>query len=558
MKLNEARVNSMKSGIFNNSSYYGYQSKILKSGICKYFRRGINDKFEWCVVEMLLFGIKNKGLVTNLLNRLKILVMEDVLYSDVSIIYNCIDILNDINVKDSIETNLIKLVMFCKIVTQGKRSRICSYVNNWWKHNEKDLEKVKLEKVLKYKKEKDTYELLQLGELLINCDDDSIFDIYNKMVKMKGVYGRRFRRNDGIYLFWEIMKEKSEKRIFDFALKMFMRKQMKERYHYGIWISLIMLYGVEEREITKNVECFVEEYIEKRDKMDISEDFVVNDWHVNKKYGLGKYVKVGALIVNETFGSFEKEVAEKYKEFYITCKEKMEMKYIDFKEFEIIKVIEEGVCGLKKCCIIVEYKGEKYVLKEMRKGGLDYMFVDSVKSHFNILDLKMKRIKSNKTMERIDKTKRTFCKNWKLIDKENIIYCMMKYYDNQGDAGKHKQLFKNDIEKQKELIKIRLFDGLFRSSDNIMRNILIDMDNKLISIDENDIFGKRKHIFDKHDWCKKHIDKDIIINMVDEITSVDKNVIIEKMKEYGFNEKIIEFEERFDNYKNIVKNELIL
>jgi len=31
----------------------------LKSGICKYYRRKKFDKFEWCVIEMMLFGLKN-------------------------------------------------------------------------------------------------------------------------------------------------------------------------------------------------------------------------------------------------------------------------------------------------------------------------------------------------------------------------------------------------------------------------------------------------------------------------------------------------------------------
>ena len=68
----------MKFGIFNNESYYGYSSKELKSGVCKYYRREMFDKFEWCVMEMMSFGIDERGksLVSNIINRLKILIME--------------------------------------------------------------------------------------------------------------------------------------------------------------------------------------------------------------------------------------------------------------------------------------------------------------------------------------------------------------------------------------------------------------------------------------------------------------------------------------------------
>ena len=63
---------------FNNVSEHGYKSSILKSGICKYTRRNEKDKMRWCVMEMALFANhpKGQGLVTNLINRLKILIME--------------------------------------------------------------------------------------------------------------------------------------------------------------------------------------------------------------------------------------------------------------------------------------------------------------------------------------------------------------------------------------------------------------------------------------------------------------------------------------------------
>ena len=79
------------------------------------------------------------------------------------------------------------------------------------------------------------------------------------------------------------------------------------------------------------------------------------------------------------------------------------------------------------------------------------------------------------------------------------IYCMMDYFENIGDLGKNKEFLK-DERVLKECLKIRLFDGLFRSSDNILRNILVNEEGILLSIDEGDIFGKRSAIFNKNDW----------------------------------------------------------
>ena len=46
---------------FNNSSYHGYKSSILKSGICKYTRRGEKEKMKWCVMEMARFNEHEKA-----------------------------------------------------------------------------------------------------------------------------------------------------------------------------------------------------------------------------------------------------------------------------------------------------------------------------------------------------------------------------------------------------------------------------------------------------------------------------------------------------------------
>ena len=38
----------------------------------------------------------------------------------------------------------------------------------------------------------------------INNRDERIMDIFNKLYNIEGKYGRRYRRTDAIYLFWEI------------------------------------------------------------------------------------------------------------------------------------------------------------------------------------------------------------------------------------------------------------------------------------------------------------------------------------------------------------------
>ena len=46
LNLNEEVVEGMKVGAFNNKSYFGYKGSVLKSGICKYYRRKFFEKFK--------------------------------------------------------------------------------------------------------------------------------------------------------------------------------------------------------------------------------------------------------------------------------------------------------------------------------------------------------------------------------------------------------------------------------------------------------------------------------------------------------------------------------
>ena len=107
---------------------------------------------------------------------------------------------------------------------------------------------------------------------------------------------------------------------------------------------------------------------------------------------------------------------------------------------------------------------------------------------------------------------------------------------------------------------MRLFDGLFRSSDNILRNVLVGIDSKsLISIDEGDIFGKRLRIFNKNDWSKKNLDEDMLFGCLGELDEDKENrmkIIEERLMTFGFSKNIEEFKNRYMNYRAIVLEEL--
>ena len=487
------------------------------------------------------------------------------------------------------------LLEFIEITKKCKRNRITSYINNWWRYNsiEFDLNTVHIDKIKKYKKSADSDNLLKLGELLIESIDnktENIVDIFTKLYNMEGSFSKRFSRKDAVYLFWEIVEDKFKSDqtfidIFNFALSMFNRKQMTERRAFGVWICIFVWkydkfnWNIDNPKL--KLDQNIENYIVNRTRIEIDEDYVVNDFHVNRKFGLDKFAKVGSTVINEDFTEFIN--GKKYQQFYVAKKaqlvpkikekinipskkivfkkkisNKLNIDFIDWKEFTSIKVIDEGVCGLKVPCIKVNYKDKTYIIKEMRKSfnyGRDYLFLDSLKPLFNIKSMNMKRIKSNFGIERVDLSIKTFRKNWK-FEKRDTIYCLMDYFENIGDLGKNKHFLK-DKSILKECLKIRLYDGLFRSSDNILRNILVNKKGELLSIDEGDIYGKRKSIFNKNDFCAKTEYIKLIDTIITEFDLKNKLNIVEKnLKLFKFENYILEMKSRFNDFNNIVIQEL--
>lgn len=115
----------------------------------------------------------------------------------------------------------------------------------------------------------------------------------------------------------------------------------------------------------------------------------------------------------------------------------------------------------------------------------------------------------------------------------------------------------------KECARILLYDGIFRSSDNILRNILVNVGDELCSIDEGDIFGKRKNIFNARDWFKNWFSqnseegKKLVQGLIAEFNLSEKTAIIQdKMIALGFGIHIPELKKRLLSYESIVFGEL--
>jgi len=580
---------------FNNSSIHGYKSSVLKSGICKYIRRNEPDKFKWCVMEMSQFNEhpNGKGLVTNLINRLKIVLMEEISFHE-TVISSFLILVLDMYDKHRSDYRLLN--SFCDIVFLAKRNRCVSYQNAWWKYENFVYVKHDIDKVVTFKKKGDSDEFLLVGENLIyfvEQKDERMFSCYNRLIHC-GNQGVRWRRRDPVYLWFEIletyMNTDDLKYIFTFSLEQFHKKGMTERYAFGVWIGMMVWKrdhlttsqeGIPYELTTKEV---TDQYIQTMPHL-IIDDYVINDHHVNGTYGLGHFAMNGAYVKDEYLDLLddasikkqwyikEKKMKDKNKhkvkkskqtngsnESYESYESYGSIEFIDWQKFSDVNILEEGVCGGKVCCLSVMYEGNKYILKEMKESmnfGLDYILIDKCKEVFGLTHMNMRRIKSNAGQLKIDPTKKSYVNNVK-IDVKECIYCMMDYWPNIGDLGKHKE-YMNDLSVKKEALKIRLFDGLFCSSDNILRNILVNESGNLLSIDEGDIYGKRKKIFNKTDWFLKpdNCNKEFVDSVLqDLLEDEDKKLALvkEQFSTYTFT-NYNEFVSRWNSYKDIVYGE---
>ena len=605
-------------------SEHGHKLSALKSGICKYFRRGEYEKFTWCVMEMAMFQKaegNTKGILTNLVNRLKILLMEEIHCGEVGIILKAISLLDEF---DENRDRLNLLLEYCELVTGARRTRSVSYLNNWWKNRYETVVYDESETDEKFRKKKDPVEMeIIAGNLLdfLKKRDEQMFGVFTRLYQMKEKAGRRYRRSDPVYVWWEMIEDIVNtslpvlKPIFDFAIQMFFRKNMTERPAFGVWMGLmIWRYNrLDYSEKPSRVYSLkdVDDYYRDMKPL-VLDEYVVKDYHVNKSYGLGSFAKNGAYVKDEDLSLLDEP--QKYVDNYIQMKveadekkktspkkakkspvkktspkktsvkktspkkakkspkktspkkakkssvetppECMQIRYEDLSD---IRVIEEGVCGGKVPCVIAVYDGEKYILKQMGKSmnyGADYMIIDKAKRLFGLRDMEMKRVTMNRRLDREDKKNRSYVGNW-IFSENDSLYCMMKYFENVGDLGKNKSYLENN-DVARESLKIRLFDGLFRSSDNILRNILVNNDGELLSIDEGDMFGKRELVFNKRgDYTKRITDKETVSEVIDSISEdIEEKikVVWKLMDEYNLDCKV-EFADRFRNYKEIVLSE---
>lgn len=326
LALKNKRIN-----IFTAKCFSGYKLDVMKSGIQKYCRRREVNKMIRCLVEIDTFskyGNASKGIRTNLINRIKVISVEELCFCDIG---KFLRIIRNIKAwEDGGRINKELLIEICYILCNSELLRLCSDIKNYfWDTSLKYKFKHRLNLSLKYKKKNDEKKVLKcLEEFIVNLNnknDDMFYWAFRIMSKAnKGGKGAtRWRRKDCDYIIWEVLfdmcKDDKLKECLEFDLKEYFRKNRflkgDRTNHLVHAILLIKNYEDLNWEPGKIYEFDVNEIYKLNEKF-VVDDYVI-DMHCSKGRISGKntvdFKKEGSLVVNENKKWFVKKYRDKYK-----------------------------------------------------------------------------------------------------------------------------------------------------------------------------------------------------------------------------------------------------
>ena len=652
---------------FSSISYWGFKLDILKSALQKYLRRREEDKMLWCLTEIYLFKARAntdaerraaKGIVSNMLNRLIIMMDEEMLFAEVGKYMKCMEWLQEFEESDREDFAL--LVKICKSMLGARMLRLNSDIYTYWQRGGgvykvvnvpglglteglPEVEGVQLEVdaiLSKEEKEmddwKDARDNLYKFITAFRSNDLSCYywalAMFHSNVKGKA----RFRRKDCVYTVWEfLLKECKDnekmRKCLEMKLKQFF---VKTRHEQHMWMSSAISIVLNKEKLDFEEDWDIEVSDEEvlglfKDRVKIEIDDYAIDMHCSAGRKMGRkkaeFALVGCLVVDEDkeyyndtwrklyvdlkvnpakYGVVDngkrppakgkkvkkvkkekkekvekkekkekkEKVEKKEKKEKVEKKEKKEkkektrqvklkfekkmsvieenIKCIDGSEIEEkdIRICMEKTCGNKVMCF--EYDNK--IWKESRKSfgyNKDYELVDSCKEMFGLKKIGMERIKANFKIEKIDKKVSSWIGNWKKVmvgeGEDDVVYCLMRKIGDGGNLSECKDkkslLEKNEI--VMEIGKIALFRGIFRVTDFNLRNILIDSDGSLVSIDEGDI-GKRKGIFSMREkWLKKYLTADVVKEVYEDVVNEKKEkaaFICSLMEKFGYSKDVID------------------
>ena len=327
---------------FSSVSFNGYKLDILKSAVQKYLRRREFDKMVWCVAEIYLFQVyaktdaekrATKGIISNLLNRLIIMLDEEMLFVECEKYLVVRRYMEEF--EKSNRGNFDYLYKICDVMCGARMIRRNSDIRGYWSPGKKN---VKVDNGY----ESDDYCFVKFKEKFETNDPECflwMLKIFNKGEEGDVV---RYRRKENIYMIWEYLFDRKNiknnevlRKCLEYRFEEFKKKRSERFIFLSASIDIAMYRGREQKEDwfdckkkkkfniedlvrehgTKfvNRELIREVYLEWK-KMEI-DDYAI-DMHTSAGRKMGKnkidFIASGAVVVNEDKEYFVQEWRDCY------------------------------------------------------------------------------------------------------------------------------------------------------------------------------------------------------------------------------------------------------
>jgi len=323
---------------FSSISFNGYKLDILKSAVQKYLRRREFDKMIWCVAEIYLFQVfaktetekrATKGIISNLLNRLIIMLDEEMLFAECEKYLLIRSYMEDF--EKGCRGDFVCLYKICDIMCGARMIRRNSDIRSYWSPGKKNV-------MVDNGDGSDEYYFAKFKDKFEANDPECFLWMLKIFYKREDGNIVRYRRKENIYMIWEYLFDRKNiknndvlRKVLEYKLKEFYKKNRSERFIFlSASIDIAMHKGKEQKgnwfDCSKKKKFNIEEMKKANDdkynsveiinkvfknwkKMEI-DDYAI-DMHTSAGRKMGKnkvdFIASGAVIVNEDIEYFEKD-----------------------------------------------------------------------------------------------------------------------------------------------------------------------------------------------------------------------------------------------------------
>ena len=324
----------------------GHRLDALKSAVQKYLRRREEGKMLWCVAE--IYSMHSlactpqekqaaKGIVTNLINRLIVMMDEELLFADWATFLNCRRWITEFDAGG--RSDFGPLVKVCRAMCAGELLRLNSDIRGYWGRRAGskvalcacplgDLTRVLKPADAGWTGDKGRAILAAFAGCL-RARDSRAYKWGLLMMRLKGRGARRWRRTEPVWAAWEVIMDEARgksarlKECLELKRLEFQKKDRSERHMWlSSAVSLILhceRIDWDERLLEKEPsvsEDEVRQLLEDRGYMLI--DSYAIDQHCKEGRALGRgrkhFREEGSVVVGENKEYFVAEWRNGYKQ----------------------------------------------------------------------------------------------------------------------------------------------------------------------------------------------------------------------------------------------------